>query len=158
MLSRRSPEGPVITRLRKRTTRVKGARVLASHQRERLDEEHLDDIISDGGDTLSRRIVQAAKRKGIDPAKHGVIAPIRRPKDLAKRTKSYQEKLRILDLIDEGETMVESLEYNSKNLRYASVIGLGVFILIAASSAPLWSVLVGSVAVFGSVRLLKVVK
>lgn len=132
----------------------KGSRAIALRRRECLDANYFDEVIGDDGDDLSQRIIEAAKSKGLDPAKHGVVVPVRREWDLDKRTKSYQEKLQLLDLIDEGEAMVEVLEYNTQNLRHAGLIGLGAFVLIGASGAPLWSVLVGAAVAFGCWRLL----
>jgi len=132
----------------------KDLRAIAARQREHLDSKYCDEAIRDDGDELSRRIAQAARSKGIDPVKYGVMVPVTSGSELVKRTKSYQEKTRLLDLVDKQIELIDFIEDDTKKMRHAGVLGLGVFVLIAISGAPLWSVMVGAVSVFLGARLL----
>jgi len=114
-----------------------------------MDEaEHFDD------DELSRRIVDSAKRKGIDPAQHGVLVPVKpaKPKwtDLAH---DYEDKHELTLLIEDEKAEIAHIEENVENLRYAGGMGISTMLVAAVVGAPLWLALLIGASFFGGIRM-----
>lgn len=114
--------------------------------------DYLDD------DELSRRILDSAKNKGIDPAEHGIVEPAKaKPerKSLALRREEAiaLPRAKIVALLAKEKNKLERIENSQANLQAAAGIGLVSFLVFGILNMPLWLAMLMGTACFGIVRL-----
>lgn len=114
--------------------------------------DYLDD------DELSRRILDSAKSKGLDPAKHGIVeAPKAKPEreSLALRREASiaLPRAKIVALLNEAQKELERIEDSQENLRLAAGVGVTSFLIFGIINMPLWLAMLMGTACFGVVRL-----
>lgn len=131
----------------------KGSAAIAARQREHLDNQYLDDVLEDEGDELSRRIVAAARLKGLDPTEYGVLVPTGPKKDLAKRTQSYLEKNEIMELVENQSEKLEIIHRRHGTLRKCAGFGVFASALMLAVGAPGYALAFASVSIISSILL-----
>lgn len=116
--------------------------------REYLDADYFDAAIESDDDELTQRIVAAAKSKGIDPSKHGVLVPVLREDSWAKTTESYQEGKAALAQYEEASRKLRIARRRTRQAGEAGLSAVAAFVLLGIAEVSLAAMIIGAIGAY----------